>query len=420
MSQERETGIYLKRNPGEFFEWSTFLTTITLTAIGLISIYSATLDAGMSSIFTRQLYYSIFGIVLMIAITFLPERWISGFSIVFYGLTILLLITVLIIGKEINGTKGWLSFGGFNFQPAEFAKLSTLLILANLISTKGFNIEALRDFGKLLLVFALPVTLIFLQPDHGTTTVFVALLLGVLFWIGFDLFKLFIIVSAPLVVIFSLLGIGYFVLSLSVFAIIAALFKRKIWVTVLGIVIVGIAGYSSNVLIEKLEPYQKERISIFLDPGSHPKKQGYNVIQSILAVGNGGLTGTGFLQGNQTRLKYIPAQWTDFIFSVPTEEFGFIGGIFVLSLLAFLIIRSMRIAAGSAFHSKFLSIISFGGGVIILYHSLINIGMAIGIVPVMGIPLPFLSSGGSFLITNFCFVGLMLNAYRTQKLKKIA
>lgn len=417
MAQERETGIYLKRNPGEFFDWRTFLTTVTLTAIGLISIYSATFDAGMSSIFTRQLYYSIIGLVLMIGITFIPERWITNIVYILFGANILLLIAVLIIGKEINGTKGWLSFGSFNIQPAEFAKLSTLLLLAKFISTRGFDVHTVRDLGKLLLIFVVPVTLIFLQPDHGTTTVFLALFIGILFWAGFDLFIIYILVATPLVVIFSLFGIGYFVLSLSIFAIIAALFRRKIWVTVLGIIIVGVAGYSSNIIVEKLEPYQKERIAIFLDPGSHPKKQGYNVIQSILAVGNGGLTGAGFLQGTQTRLKYIPEQWTDFIFSVPTEEFGFLGGILVIGLLAFLINRSMRIAAAS--DSKFLSIVSFGGGVIILYHSIINIGMAIGIVPVMGIPLPFLSSGGSFLITNFCLVGLMLNAYRTQKLKKI-
>lgn len=417
MAQERETGIYIKRNPGEFFDWRTFLTTITLTAIGLISIYSATFDAGMSSIFTRQLYYSIIGLALMVGITFIPERWITNIVYVLFGANILLLVAVLILGKEINGTKAWLYFGSFNLQPAEFAKLSTLLLLAKFISTRGFDVHTVRDLGKLLLIFAIPVTLIFLQPDHGTITVFLALFIGILFWTGFDLFIIFILVSTPLVVIFSLFGIGYFVLSLSIFSIISALFRRKILVTVLGIVIVGVAGYSSNIIVEKLEPYQKERIAIFLDPGSHPKKQGYNVIQSILAVGNGGLTGAGFLQGTQTRLKYIPEQWTDFIFSVPTEEFGFIGGLLVIGLLAFLINRSMRIAAAS--DSKFLSIVSFGGGVIILYHSFINIGMAIGLVPVMGIPLPFLSNGGSFLITNFFLVGLILNTYRTQKLKKI-
>lgn len=418
MNQERESGIYLKRNPGEFFDWRTFLTTVTLTAIGLISIYSATFDAGMSSIFTRQLYYSIIGLILMLFITFVPERWISNLSYILFGISILLLVAVLIFGKVINGTKGWLSYGSFNLQPAEFAKLSTLLLLAKFISTRGFDIHTIRDLGKLILILAVPATLIFLQPDHGTTIVFVVMFLGILFWAGFDLFTIYLIVATPLIVIFSLLGIGYFVLSLSIFALIAALFKRKIWVTLLGILFLGIVGYSSNIIVDKLEPYQKERIAIFLDPGSHPKKQGYNVIQSILAVGNGGLTGTGFLQGTQTRLKYIPAQWTDFIFSVPTEEFGFIGGVLVIGLLAFLINRSMRIAAES--DSKFLSLISFGGGVIILYHSIVNIGMAIGIVPVMGIPLPFLSSGGSFLITNFCLVGLMLNTYRTQKLKKIA
>lgn len=415
--QDHDSGFEIRRQPGEFFDWMTFLVTLILVTIGLISIYSATYDAGMSSRFTQQLIFAIIGFISAIVIMFLPERWISAFTYPFYGLVLLLLIAVLIpqIGKEVNGTRGWLAFGGFTFQPSEFAKLSTLMAIAKFLSSKGVDIKNLRDLLISAGIMLLPAALIFKQPDNGTATVLGATFLGILFWSGFDLFILFTVVSAPIIALFSLMGTAAFVTSVSFFTIIAGLLRKKIWITVLAVVIVGGIGYTGKVAVDKLEPYQKKRIETFLNPGNDPRGSGYNVIQSILAVGGGGLTGKGFMGGTQTQLRYIPAQWTDFIFSVPAEEFGFLGGFLVVISIAGFIYRAVVVASET--DSSFYSLIAFGSAATILYHFVINIGMAIGLMPVMGIPLPFLSSGGSALYVNLLMFGIILNAYRSHRRK---
>jgi len=418
MPSEIEYGFDSRRQSGEFIDWSTFLISILLVTIGLISIYSATYDAGMSSRFSQQLIYACLGYGMVIVILFIPETWIFTMAYPLYGIMALMLISVKLFGHEVNGTTGWLNLGFVTIQPAELAKVTTLLAAARYLSSKGIDIKNLRDFLSVSGIVLFPAALIFIQPDHGTSTVIVALLFGILFWAGFDLFTLFTVFSIPAVGIMSLFGIGSFVTSVSIFSIAAGFFRKKLYVTIIAIVVVTGVGYSSKVMVDKLEPYQKKRIEIFLNPGSDLRGSGYNVNQSILAVGGGRLTGKGFLGGTQTQLRYIPAQWTDFIFSVPAEEFGFVGAVSVILLIAGFIIRAVSIAGES--DSNFLSLICFGAGTIIFYHTVINIGMAIGLMPVMGIPLPFLSSGGSFLISDLAIVGLLLNAYRAHRRKKIA
>jgi len=415
---EQDYQFTLKRQAGEFFDWQTFLITVLLLATGLISIYSATYDAGMSSFFSRQLLYAGAGVVGMFILMFVPERWIYANAYIIYGITIALLILVLLVGREVNGTKGWLPLGIFSIQPAEFAKVGLLLVVARHLSLKGSNIATVRDLTMIGILTAIPAILIFLQPDHGTTTVLGAMILGILLWTGFDVYVLFTVVSIPFVIITSLFGTVSYVISVTIYAFISAFFKKKILMTAFFVIFVAGVGYSANVLVNKLEPYQKDRIETFMNPGKNPKGKGYNVIQSILAVGSGGIAGKGFLQGTQTQLRYIPEQWTDFIFSVPTEEFGFLGGAFVIILLAMFILRAIRIALET--DSMFFSIIAFGIAAIIFYHSAINIGMAIGLSPVMGIPLPFLSSGGSALMANLTMVGLLFNAYRSFRKKSRA
>ena len=407
----------VKRQPGEFFDWSTFLITLLLVTIGLLSIYSATYDAGMSSRFTQQLIYAIMGFGAIVVIIFIPERWLFDMAYPFYALILLMLIAVLIFGREVHGTKGWLSLGFVTIQPAEFAKLATLLALARFLSSKGVDIKNLRDLLIAIGIVFLPALLIFKQPDHGTASVLGALLIGVLFWSGFDLLILFSVVSIPIIVIASLISTAAFVTSISLFSILAGLMRKSLIKTLVMISLVIGIGYSGNLIIKKLEPYQQKRIQTFLNPGADPLHSGYNVIQSILAVGNGGLTGTGFMAGSQTQLKYIPAQWTDFIFSVPAEEFGFIGGAMVIILLILFLYRAVNIASET--ESSFYSILAFGTATIIFYHTIINIGMAIGLMPVMGIPLPFLSSGGSALLVDLSMVGLLMNSYRAHRRKKL-
>lgn len=415
MAKQNFEKLAIEKQAKDFFDWATFLLTALLVAFGLISIYSATYDASMSVFFNRQLAYAAIGTVTMFTIMYLPERWIYINSLPIYAISILLLILVFPFGKDVYGTRGWIDIGFMTLQPSEFTKFSVLLMIANHLSKKGTDIRTLRDLAIVGAYVAIPAILIAIEPDIGSASVLGALILGILLWSGFDTYTLYFIVSIPIVVISSFIGMNHFIIAVSVYSVVAAFFRRKIYVTVLTIGIVIAAGYFSPVIVQNLAPHQQGRIHVFLNPEDDPRGKGYNVIQSVMAVGSGGLTGKGFLQGTQTQLRYIPKQWTDFIFCVPTEEFGFIGGSMVILLLTGLIYRSVMIAYEVS--SPFLSINCIGVGTIFLYHTIINIGMAIGMMPVMGIPLPFMSAGGSSLIVNMALVGLLLNAYRTHRKK---
>jgi rod shape determining protein RodA len=393
------------------FDFRTFMVTIGLVAMGLISIYSATNGAGQEGHFTSQLVYAIGGLFVMLAIAFAPERWIRLSAFPLYGFGLLLLVAVLVIGTVKYGAKSWIVLGPLVFQPSEFAKLGTMLMAATFVAREGKEVSNWRDLGSLVGIVALPVGLIMLEPDFGSSTVYLMLLMGIALWSGADLFLLFALVCPAFVGIAAFFGSTPMYVALGIVAVAMAAFRRSIMVTVLGLTMSVAIGFSTGYVYDHvLKPHQQKRIQSFLDPNLDPKGAGYHVIQSMLAVGSGGLTGKGFLNGTQTQLKYIPEQWTDFIFCVPTEEFGFLGGMLVLTLLISLIYFAVDTA--SHLRNKFESTICFGIATIFLYHTVINVGMAIGLVPVMGIPLPFLSKGGSSLLLNMSMVGLLLNFYR--------
>ncbi|MBI5324831.1 MAG: rod shape-determining protein RodA [Ignavibacteriae bacterium] len=405
----------IRKSASQYFDWQTFLITIMSIAFGLISIYSATYDAGMSTYFFKQLIYTGIGIGIILIFMVLPERWLQAYSLAFFVFIILLLISVLIFGKTIYGTKGWFQIGSISIQPSEFAKLAALNLIATHLSRKGTDIKTFRDFGIVILILLAPFILILFEPDFGTATVLLAMFIGILFWTGFDLLMLFFVISLPVIILLSLVSPIHFVAAVSVYSIAAALMRKKIILTFATILIVFVAGYTSPLIVEHLMPHQKNRIDTFLNPDKDPLGKGYNVIQSKLAVGSGGVTGKGFLQGTQTQLRYIPKQWTDFIYCVPAEEFGFAGGVFVILLLAGIILKATKAAFDS--ENKYFSLLSFGIGSVFFYHTIINIGMVLGLMPVMGIPLPFMSYGGSALLVNCAFIGLLLNAFRSQKIK---
>jgi rod shape determining protein RodA len=410
-------GFSLERQSDNFIDWRLILIVLVLLSAGLISLYSATHASNMQDSFTRQLVSLSIGLAGALILTFIPKNLLRNLSVVFYGVSVLLLILVLLIGDEVYGTKGWLRFGGLSLQPAEFAKFGVIVMLAFFLSSKGTEITNIRDFSIASLIVLLPFSLIFLQPDHGTSSVLLAIFLGILFWTGFNKFLLYFVISLPFIVIFSLKGIWFMVIGISFFSI-AALFFNSKWLAK-GIVIGTFLtiGYLSPLIYNGLLDHQKARIETFLNPGSDPRGQGYNVIQSMMAVGSGGVGGKGFLQGTQTQLSYIPMQWTDFIFSVPTEEFGFLGGVTIIVFFGFLLLRALKIANDA--DDKFYSIASFGVLSVLLFHAIINIGMVMGLVPVMGIPLPFLSYGGTSIIVNMAFIGFLLNAYRNHHKKRL-
>jgi len=415
-----EDDVALQRRVNDLLDWGLLLSVVGLLAMGLISIYSATFDAGTSTYFSKQLFYAGTGFVVALVCYFLPERWIRDLSYALYGVGILMLIAVLIpgIGKVVNGQQCWIQIGSFTFQPSELAKVTTLLALARYISEKGVDVKTIRDLAAIFGMVLLPIALVMGQPDTGSATVFIAMSLGIFLWIGGDLFFLYCIAAVPFIGISALYGVLFE--TMVVFGIVAALvtigafaFRRNIVITIVAVAMLIGVGLSVEPAFEKLEPYKQARLVTLFEPERNPRGQGYHVIQSILAVGSGGLTGKGFLKGTQTQLRYIPEQWTDFIFCVPSEEFGFVGAVIVIALLVALILRSMNIAA--LVRTKFASVIAIGFGTLMFYHTLVNVGMAIGLFPVMGIPLPFLSAGGTALIMNMSIVGMLLNFYKTRR-----
>ncbi len=406
--------IFVERKFYDYIDFKLLIPVLLLSIIGLMSIYSATADSLLSSEFSNQLTSFLVSIVAMIFFMYLPEKTIRPSSIYFYIISIIGLLAVLLIGKQIYGTKGWLSIGGKSIQPAEFAKLSVILIYGFIFSNINVSVKHIRVLIAVILSTFLPVALILLQPDVGTATVIVATFIGLLYWTGVSPLLIFLVVSTPIILIVSLKGIISIIIALVIFSIITILFKNKLYTKVIIIGLAIIVSASSPFIYERLAPHQKARIQNILDPESADKlKSGYNVTQSVLAVGSGGILGKGYMQGTQTQLRYIPKQWTDFIFSVPAEEFGLWGSLIILFLYYFIFSRLIFISTITK--SRFFSIIVFSSAVLFFYHIVINIGMVLGITPVMGIPLPFLSYGGSAMIVYYSLIGIALNAYRRFK-----
>lgn len=392
------------------FDFRTFLVTVGLVAIGLISLYSATYEAGASAMFESQLYFAILGFGVMLGVAFVPERWIRIIPYPAYILSLLALAAVMVIGTEVNGAKAWIVLGPISVQPSEFAKIAALMTAALFLAREGRDLKNWRDLGITAAIVGLPMLVVF-REDLGSATVFAALLIGILLWAGADLFLLFAIAAPAVVAGASLAGQTPMFIALAVVLVCALLFRRSIVVTALGFALSVVVGFTTPIIFEKLPEYQRVRIEVLYDQSNiDPRGYGYNLIQSMLAIGSGGFTGKGFLQGTQTQLRYVPEQYTDFIFSVTAEEFGFFGALLVILLMSALV----WFAVDTAFHlrDRFASIICFGIGVLFFYHMMINIGMTIGLAPVIGIPLSFMSKGGSSLMVNMAMVGLLLNFYR--------
>lgn len=399
---------------GIFEKIDGFLIAVSLSilACGLLAVFSATYT-GSGDYFTKQLWFGAAGIVLMLVVSFIPPRFISRASYLLYGISLVLLVLVLIFGKKIAGSKSWFSIGGFGIQPSEFAKITTILALANYLSStdEGFrNLNNPLEFLKAALFIAFPVLLIMRQPDMGTSLVFVSMLLPIFFWAGLSPFAILCMVSPAIVVVGALLGTTYFIGSLVLVSLILLMFKRKIFIVAIVVLANVVIGISADSLYSKLQPYQQKRIQAVFDPSLDPLGSGYNVIQSKVAIGSGGLAGKGFLQGTQTQLKFIPEQWTDFIFCMIGEEFGFIGS--VVLLLLFLLLIGRIVSNGSISKNRFLSIACIGIASVIFCHVVINVGMTIGLLPVIGIPLPLVSYGISSLLSFFLMLGIAMSAYR--------
>lgn len=396
------------------FDIAIFIPLVLLILFGLIAIYSSTVNHPLASgRFQQQVIAAITAIFVFFIVYSLPQQLFKSFAVTTYIISILLLIAVLFVGKTVYGAKSWLSFGPIGFQPSEIAKLGTILCLAHWLSYKNRDINNIKDIGIALLIGIVPIILILLEPDTGTAIVFVIITLSLLFWSGISLFALFVVLSPGIVVAASLFGTVTFILSLLFVVVALFLFKRDLFNSATVFVMNLGASFFFDYAFRFLKPHQQKRIETFLDPGADPLGSGYNALQAKLAIGSGGFWGKGFLQGNQTQLRFIPEQWTDFIYCVVGEEFGFVGSLLVLILFLIIFIRLLNLS--SIAKDNFSVLVIIGVLSLLFSHFAINIGMNVGVTPVIGLPLPFLSSGGSSLLINMILLGMVMNIYKNRK-----
>ncbi|MCL6466542.1 MAG: rod shape-determining protein RodA [candidate division WOR-3 bacterium] len=382
------------------FDISLLALTLTLITIGLLAIYSA----GGGRYLLRQLIFVPIGFFGIFLFFLLPRRILYGLTEPLYALTLLLLIAVLFLGTG-PGARRWFQIGSFSLQPSEFAKITVTLMLAKYLSYKR---EIKPNFASLagpILIMVIPLLLILLEPDLSTALCLVPPFAAMLYWQGLRplhillLFMPFLSFAAG----FSLyLWIPFFVF-LAVLVFLRMRFFRAIAALATGTVF----GLLSPVVLSLLKDYQRTRLISFFAPWFDPHGMGWNAIQSQIAIGSGRLLGKGFLHGTQKRLGFLPNRHTDFIFSAIAEETGFIGSLLLLLVIGFLIRRILLIAYNS--RDKNASLIAIGFAAILFYQAFVNIGMLLGLLPITGVTLPFISYGGSSLLTCCLMIGLVLN-----------
>ena len=400
---------YLK----EYFDYKAFLLCLALVIIGLMLIYSATFDINNAANFHKQALWAGIGFIIMLVTAFIPLRTVQRLSFAFYFTTLTILVVVLIVGSTIKGSKSWFGVGGIGGQPSEFAKIATVLAFASYLSKTDVSISQFKHLVIALSIFVVPMFLILIEPDLGTTIVFFATLLPLLYWAGVSSFILIAVLVPIIIALGALLGTAQFLIASVLGAALLYFFRENRFAFAVAFGVALAIGLSVQIVYEHMHVYQQKRITTFLNPEADQLGAGYNVVQSKIAIGSGGFIGKGYLKGTQTQLNYIPEQWTDFIFCVLGEEFGFLGASLALAMFAALSLHGLRIANISK--NKFGSVSAIGITGILTTHIVINSGMAMGLMPVIGLPLPFMSYGGSALIADMMMVGLLMNVYANRK-----
>lgn len=464
-------------------DWLTIAVYVALVILGWINIYAAVYNEEHSNIFDFQMRYGsqmlwiTFAFLIGTIILLIDTKFYTFFAYILYGLSIFLLLLVLVIGKEINGAKAWINIGPFGLQPAEFAKVACALAIAKYMSGYNVKINSLKTLMVVGIILFIPIVFIALQPDAGSILVFLSFslvlyreglpgsilifgaLLAALFFLSLLVSKLVIVVAVIslgflIYMIYSknykdafigLLSFGviaaliwgissitdkklelYYILAAAFivsgigFLIVTVFFRRIKHVTTFVPIIIGSILFTSSVdyvFHELLEPHQQRRMHILLGVESDPLGMGYNVNQSMIAIGSGGFAGKGFLQGTQTKYNFVPEQTTDFIFCTVGEEWGFLGTATVIGLFVLLIVRVLILAERQ--RSLFSRVYGYSVASILFFHFTINIGMTIGLLPVIGIPLPFFSYGGSSLwaFTILLFILIRFDASRFELLR---
>jgi len=376
---------------------------LTLTTIGVTAIRSAGLAQNTWD-WWQQTLIALLGLGVALLLARLPYQWLRRWHWGVYGFANALLVAVMFVGTSALGAERWINIGGFHLQPSEFAKVAVVVTLAAVLEQS--RAPALWTIGQAALVVALPWVLVFVQPNLGTALIFVAITLGMLYWANIPLAWIVLLLS-PLVsaIVLSL--------SLPLWGVWVVVMAAVGWFSLpwprigglVALVVNLVSGQLGRVFWGLLKDYQRERLILFLDPNQDPLGGGYHLIQSRIAIGSGGLWGQGLFQGSQTQLSFIPEQNTDFIFSVIGEELGFIGSMIVLFLFWLICLRLVLIARSA--RDGFGSLMAIGVLSMLIFQVVINIGMTVGLAPITGIPLPFLSYGRSAMLANFVALGLV-------------
>ncbi len=462
-------------------DWITVLIYLLLVFLGWINIYASVYNEEYNSVFDfaqrhgKQLIWIFAAFVIGLIILFVETNFYVFFSYIIYGVIVLMLVVVLFAGSEINGSKSWFTIGSFGFQPSEFCKFATALALAKYMSSYGFKLQRFKSIITIIAIIFVPVGFILLQNDTGSALVYFSFVLvlyreglsgAVLFFgtlalvlfvlamvlsntamaivllsavlVAFLLFQaklklfrnVFLILAAPVAILMGLYAVdpqkfqvADLLLLASVVGGIAVLVysrrKKLRNYVVISLVFIGSVFFSISVdfvFNNILEPYHQSRINELLGIVSDPLGAGYNVNQSKIAIGSGGFWGKGFLNGTQTKFNFVPEQSTDFIFCTVGEEWGFVGSLFIVVLFLSLFVRLVFLAERQ--RSRFSRIYGYSVAVILFFHFVVNIGMTIGLMPVIGIPLPFFSYGGSSLwsFTILLFIFIRLDASRLEHL----
>jgi|UniRef100_UPI00404A1517 rod shape determining protein RodA len=404
-------------------DWFIILTYIVLCVIGWFNIHAAVYDPlnptilDLDTNYGKQLIFIISALIIGFTILLLDSKVFTTFSTIFYAITIILLILVLLIGRNVGGNQAWIPIGSFRLQPSEFAKFATCLLLARYLSSATIKVQEIRTQLVAAFIILVPTALILLQPDAGSALTFSSLIL-LLYREGLSGYFLVIEGASILLFVLTVLYNKYIVLT-GIMVCAGFIFyyyrksKKMIKVTGFGVLFSILFIFSVDYAYNQiLKPHQKNRIDVILGKVNDPRGIGYNLNQSKIAIGSGGIFGKGYLQGTQTKYNFVPEQSTDFIFCTIGEEWGFVGCFFVIGLYLFLLIRIINIAERQ--RSSFARIYGYGVASILFFHIFINIGMTIGLIPVIGIPLPFLSYGGSSLwsFTILLFILLKFDSNR--------
>lgn len=426
------------RNLFKSVDWTIVIAVSILMVIGVLFIYSSGVTSDgdvVSSEYIKQIVWAVSGLVILLAAILIDVKRFSDYSQIIYGFFLLVLIYTKFFGKVVNGARSWLPLiGEYGIQPSEFTKIATALFLARYLERSAHELNSFKRFVFSLMIVMLPMGLILMQPDFGTALVFVPLYLFMAYIGGINkryllMFSLTgglamvltvmplwqaLIVSEPsllLRILYEKPYVYYSLLILAVVFILALLgnrlFKKRYYYWTAYVTTIFFLGLGFSIVGHKfLKEYQIMRLVVFLDPTIDPLGSGWNILQSITAIGSGGISGKGFLQGTQSHYRYLPQQSTDFIFSIISEELGFLGGIMLFSLFFYILvrlalsIRGLRRASSATFVAGIFGLIFF--------HFMINAGMAMGVMPITGIPLLFLSYGGSSLWAICLGVGLCL------------